>query len=102
MDTRLETVITLFGIVRAGAVAVPLNVSINDAAIATMCADAELRRRVRLGASLRADRFTALLGRARCPSFHRLRIAGEGWRDFQAFIAGQSAAAPGGGDCAGR
>src|ERR1035438_9816142 len=40
MDTRLETVLTLFGVIRAGAVAVPLNVSITDAAVAGMCADA--------------------------------------------------------------
>jgi acyl-CoA synthetase (AMP-forming)/AMP-acid ligase II len=40
MDSRHETVLTLFGIVRAGAVAVPLNISINDAAEAAMCADA--------------------------------------------------------------
>ena len=40
MDCRLETVLTLFGIIRAGAVAVPLNVSITDAAVAAMCADA--------------------------------------------------------------
>src|SRR5271165_7457355 len=33
MESRLETVLTLFGIVRAGAVAVPLNVSINDSAV---------------------------------------------------------------------
>lgn len=40
MDSRWETVIALFGIVRAGAVAVPLNISISDAAVAAMCADA--------------------------------------------------------------
>ena len=33
MDNRLETVLALFGIVRAGAVAVPLNVSIIDTAV---------------------------------------------------------------------
>ena len=38
MDNRQETVLALFGIVRAGAVAVPLNISINDAAVAAMCA----------------------------------------------------------------
>src|ERR1700722_13040125 len=41
MDSRFETVLALFGIVRAGAVAVPLNVSINDAAVAGMCTDAD-------------------------------------------------------------
>ncbi len=40
MDCRLETVLSMIGIVRAGAVAVPLNVSISDAAVAGMCVDA--------------------------------------------------------------
>ena len=40
MENRIETALALFGIVRAGAVAVPLNVSITDAAVAGMCADA--------------------------------------------------------------
>src|SRR5271167_3354487 len=40
MDTRIETALALFGVIRAGAVAVPLNVSITDAAVAGMCADA--------------------------------------------------------------
>ena len=40
MDSRLDTVLATFGILRAGAVAVPLNLSTNDAAIAAMCADA--------------------------------------------------------------
>jgi acyl-CoA synthetase (AMP-forming)/AMP-acid ligase II len=40
MDNRLETALTLFGVIRAGAVAVPLNVSIADQAVADMCADA--------------------------------------------------------------
>src|SRR5208282_600200 len=40
MDCRLETVLAMLGILRSGAVAVPLNVSITDAAIAGMCSDA--------------------------------------------------------------
>jgi acyl-CoA synthetase (AMP-forming)/AMP-acid ligase II len=40
MDSRHETAIAMFAIVRAGAVAVPLNISITDEAVAGMCADA--------------------------------------------------------------
>lgn len=40
MDSRFETAIAQFAILRAGAVAVPLNVSITDDTVARMCADA--------------------------------------------------------------
>jgi acyl-CoA synthetase (AMP-forming)/AMP-acid ligase II len=94
MDSREETVITLFGIVRAGAVAVPLNVSINDAAVAAMCADAccvavfaSGHHCARIDA-LRSSRALAARHFVGCDT------PGEGWQDFQAFIAGQSAHAP--------
>ena len=103
MDTRIETVIAMFGIVRAGAVAVPLNVSINDAAIATMCADAGCVAVFASGASLRAHRCVARLRRdsARVISSPANRRA-QGWRDFHAFIAAAERSAPDGADCAGR
>ncbi|MGA2841976.1 MAG: AMP-binding protein [Steroidobacteraceae bacterium] len=94
MDSRLETVLTMFGIVRAGAVAVPLNVSINDAAIAAMCADAAC---VAVFASgYQCARIDALrsLGTIGAHHFIGCDSPGEGWREFQAFIAGQSAAVP--------
>jgi acyl-CoA synthetase (AMP-forming)/AMP-acid ligase II len=43
MDNSLEMVILLFGILRYGAVAVPLNVSVSDSAVAGMIEDADAR-----------------------------------------------------------
>jgi acyl-CoA synthetase (AMP-forming)/AMP-acid ligase II len=94
MDTRMETVLTLFGIVRAGAVAVPLNVSISDTAAAAMCADAGC---VAVFASgQHCGRIDALrsLGALGARHFIGCDSPGEGWHDFQAFIAGQNTAVP--------
>ncbi len=94
MDTRLETVIAMFGIIRAGAVAVPLNVSINDAAIATMCADAGCVAVFASGAHcarIDALRAAGVLG---ARYFIACEWRGAGWRAFDAFIDAQSAAAP--------
>jgi acyl-CoA synthetase (AMP-forming)/AMP-acid ligase II len=43
MDNSLEMVVLLFGILRFGGVAVPLNVSISDSAVAGMIEDADAR-----------------------------------------------------------
>ncbi len=43
MDNSLEMAVLLFGIMRAGCVAVPLNVSISDEAVAAMIEDARAR-----------------------------------------------------------
>jgi acyl-CoA synthetase (AMP-forming)/AMP-acid ligase II len=94
MDTRLETVIAMFGIVRAGAVAVPLNVSVNDAAIATMCADADCVAIFASGhhcARIDSLRSSGALG---ARHFIGCESPGEGWREFHAFSAAHSAAAP--------
>jgi acyl-CoA synthetase (AMP-forming)/AMP-acid ligase II len=94
MDSRFETVVTLCGIVRAGAVAVPLNVSINDAAVAGMCADAACvavfasgHQCARIDALRSAGAISALY-------FIGCEAPDEGWRDFGAFIALHSADAP--------
>ena len=94
MDNRWETVLALFGIVRAGAVAVPLNVSINDAAVAAMCGDADC---VAVFASgHHCARIDALrsLDRLSARHFIGCDAPGEGWRDFQGFVAAQTQAAP--------
>ncbi len=99
MDCRLETVLAMFGIVRAGAVAVPLNVSITDAAVAGMCADAACVAVFASGAHCaRIDRLRAA-GALSARHFIGCDAPAEGWRDFAHFIAPQSAAAPGGRDC---
>src|ERR1022692_369558 len=94
MDSRLETVLTLFGIVRSGAVAVPLNISITDTAVATMCADAGCvavfasgQHGVRIDA-LRDSGALAARYFIGCDS------PAAGWQDFGAFIAAHSASLP--------
>jgi long-chain acyl-CoA synthetase len=95
MDTRVETALALFGIICAGAVTVPLNVSIADTAVANMCADA---RCVAIFASgehcLCID---ALRESGRLGARHFIGCeppAGQVWLDFQNMIAAQSAAPP--------
>ncbi|MGO9945824.1 MAG: class I adenylate-forming enzyme family protein [Steroidobacteraceae bacterium] len=94
MDNRLETVLALFGIVRAGAVAVPLNVSINDAAVAAMCSDADC---VAVFASgHHCARIDALRssGNLRARHFVGCDASPNGWHDFQGFVAAQRHAVP--------
>ena len=94
MESRLETVLALFGIVRAGAVAVPLNLSINEAAVAAMCADAGCVAVFASGHQCtRIDALRAA-GALGAREFIGCDSPGGGWRDFQAFIAGQRATAP--------
>jgi acyl-CoA synthetase (AMP-forming)/AMP-acid ligase II len=94
MDSRLETVLTLFGIVRSGAVAVPLNISITDTAVATMCADAGC---VAVFASgQHCVRIDALRdsGALAARYFIGCDSPAAGWQDFGAFIAAHSASLP--------
>ena len=94
MESRLETVLALFGIVRAGAVAVPLNVSINDSAVAAMCADAGCVAVFASGsqcARIDALRSAGVLSAAH---FIGCDSPARGWRHFHAFIAEQSTAVP--------
>ena len=94
MDSRFETALTLFGVIRAGAVAVPLNVSIADQAVADMCADA---RCVAVFASgphcARIDELRAqgVLG---ARHFIGCEPPAQGWLDFQLFCAAQVATPP--------
>jgi acyl-CoA synthetase (AMP-forming)/AMP-acid ligase II len=94
MESRYETAIVLFGIVRAGAVAVPLNVSITDAAIAAMCTDAACAAVCASGvqcARIDALRDTGTLGA-------RLYVGcdapEEAWTNMATLMAGQSPSAP--------
>jgi len=92
MDTRRETVLTLFGIIRAGAVAVPLNVSISDTAVAAMCADAGCVAVFASGHNCGRIDVLRSAGRLGAQHFIGCDSPGEGWHDFQGFIAGQPAA----------
>jgi acyl-CoA synthetase (AMP-forming)/AMP-acid ligase II len=93
MESRLETVLTLFGIVRAGAVAVPLNVSINESAVAAMCADASCVAVFASGSE--CTRIDSLRSAGALGARHFIGCdAPAGWHDFQAFVAEQSATVP--------
>ena len=94
MDSRLETVLVQFGIIRAGAVAVPLNVSIAESAIAGMCVDAAC---VAVFASERhRDRIDALRAAgalaARC--FIGCGSPRSGWLELEDFRTTQPITAP--------
>ena len=91
MDNSLEMVVTLFGILRAGCVAVPLNISIADGAVAGMIEDAAARAVFASGRH--CDRIDSLL--ATCEAAARaervgLRAAGRGWSDFEHWLQTQS------------
>jgi acyl-CoA synthetase (AMP-forming)/AMP-acid ligase II len=91
MDNSLEMVVLLFGILRFGAVAVPLNVSISDLAVARMVEDADARaifashRHCRRIDELRAQS-EAVAGAARVG----LGAEDFGWTEFHAWLAEQS------------
>ena len=90
MDNSLEMVVLLFGILRFGAVAVPLNVSIADDAVARMIEDAGARA---LFASRRHCRRIDEL-RARSEAVDRaVRVAldhtGPGWMNFTEWLSAQ-------------
>jgi len=95
MDSRFETALVLFGIVRAGAVAVPLNVSVTDAAVAGMCIDAQCVAVFASGSHCgRIDALRAA-GTLRCRHYIGCDAPAQGWTEFQDFIAGQPATDPG-------
>jgi acyl-CoA synthetase (AMP-forming)/AMP-acid ligase II len=91
MDNSLEMVVLLFGILRFGAVAVPLNVSIGDDAVARMIEDADARALFASGRhrsridELRAQ--SATVARA-----VRVALGGAqtGWTDYDAWLGAQS------------
>jgi acyl-CoA synthetase (AMP-forming)/AMP-acid ligase II len=94
MDSRLETVLTLFGIIRAGAVAVPLNTAIPDSAVAGMCADAACVAVFASGAQctrIDALRATGELGAGH---FVGCEPQGPGWLEFDSLLSGGSTESP--------
>ncbi len=94
MDTRFETAVAMFGIVRAGAVAVPLNVSITDEAVAAMCVDAAVVAVVASGAH--CDRIDGLRAAGSLVAPHLVGCDGPraGWHDFSDLLAREHGAAP--------
>jgi acyl-CoA synthetase (AMP-forming)/AMP-acid ligase II len=90
MDNSLEMAILLFGILRRGSVAVPLNVSVSDDAVARMIEDADARaiftshRHSRRIDALRAQSETV----ARAVRV-ALGNADPGWTEFNAWLGAQ-------------
>ncbi len=91
MDNGLEMALLLFGIIRQGCVAVPLNVSVPDAAVAAMIEDAGARAIFASGTH--CARIDALSGRsARITDARRVAIGAvpPGWIRFDDWHAAQS------------
>ncbi len=94
MDSRFETVVAMFGILRSGAVVVPLNVSINDAAVAAMCADAGCVAVFASGQQcLRIDALRSSAALAQVRHFIGCDPPSGGWRDLKDF-AGEALDGP--------
>ncbi len=89
MDGRFETVLAMFGIVRAGAVAVPLNTSITDSAVATMCADAACVAMFASG--MHCKRIDGLRAAGILDACHFIGCdpPPEGWHDFHTLVRSQ-------------
>ncbi len=96
MDNSLETALVIFGILRSGCVAVPLNVSVSDAAVGAMIEDARARAVFASGAH--CARIDALAS-AGTRNAAAVRVAhhspGPPWIELNSWCAAQSSAAPG-------
>lgn len=84
MDNALETLLAMFGTIYAGCVAVPINVSVADEAIAGMLVDSDAKAVVCNGAHI------ARVDTALASDRVALRVATEpfeGWQSFDRFVA---------------
>jgi acyl-CoA synthetase (AMP-forming)/AMP-acid ligase II len=95
MNNSLELALLLFGILRSGCVAVPLNVSISDAAVGAMIEDAAARAVFASGRHCaRIDALAASTPQVAAA----LRFAHDGpggaWREFNTWRSQQPASAP--------
>jgi acyl-CoA synthetase (AMP-forming)/AMP-acid ligase II len=91
MDNSLEMAVALFGILRCGCVAVPLNVSIADQAVAGMIDDAQARAVFASGRH--CDRIDALVTVSRTiAGAERVGLGGnrQGWIDLDEWRESQS------------
>jgi acyl-CoA synthetase (AMP-forming)/AMP-acid ligase II len=97
MDNSLEMALVMLGIVRSGCVAVPLNISVNDAAVGAMLEDARVRAVFASGAHCaRIDGLAASSARAAGALRIGHRAPAARWLELNAWRAAQSADAPGG------
>lgn len=90
MDNSLEMVVALFGILRSGCVAVPLNISIADAAVAGMIENAAARALFASGRH--CDRIDSLRATSQAVARAQrigLRARSVGWKDFESWLRSQ-------------
>ncbi|HLJ38843.1 MAG TPA: class I adenylate-forming enzyme family protein [Steroidobacteraceae bacterium] len=100
MDNSLEMALVTLAILRSGCVAVPLNVSVNDAAVGAMMKDAAVRAVFASGAHCR--RIDALAGKEALAAVRIGQDApGAPWIELNAWRSLQSTAAPRAVDAAG-
>ena len=95
MDNSLETALATFGILRSGCVAVPLNVSVNDAAVGAMIEDAAARAVFASGAHCaRIDALARVWSRAATAVRVGHGSPGPPWIELTPWYAQQSSAPP--------
>ncbi|HVP33038.1 MAG TPA: AMP-binding protein [Steroidobacteraceae bacterium] len=95
MDNSLEMALVTFGILRSGCVAVPLNVSVTDAAVGAMIEDARARAVFASGSHCaRIDALAAVWSRIASAARVGHRSPGPPWIELEPWRAQQSAAAP--------
>ena len=94
MENRFETLLAQLAILRAGAVAVPLNVSITDESVARMCADADCAAVI--ASSGHCGRIDTLRqsGALRSRHFIACEPTSSAWIDLQDLLSGPRCAAP--------
>ena len=91
MENSLEMALTLFGILRRGCVAVPLNVSVNDAAVGAMVEDARARAIFASGEHcLRIDALRAANSTVAAARRIAVGAAPPGWTGFDDWHRAQS------------
>ncbi len=91
MDNSLEMALLLFGIIRQGCVAVPLNVSVPDAAVGAMIEDAGVRAIFASGAHCaRIDALAELSPRTAAACRVAIGAAPSGWIRFDDWHGAQS------------
>jgi acyl-CoA synthetase (AMP-forming)/AMP-acid ligase II len=95
MDNSLELAVLLFGILRSGCVAVPLNVSISDAAVAGMIEDASARAVFASGAHCaRIDALAAGSPQVGAALRFGHLSPGPPWQEFDSWRAAQAVTPP--------
>ena len=95
MKNSYEMAEIMFGIIRGGFVAVPLNVSISDAAVAGMIDNSAARAVFASGEHIeRIDALRDTIGARIGERFYGLDANRPGWTDYAGFVAAATDAAP--------